>query len=413
MIKAATLYVVIIISLLMAMISISLLSVAFYYRLGNLKKARFDKLSSNMESGLSILLSADYITYDEDLLIDLYEEEKDSILLNKIKWGAFDLNTIKSFELKDTLKRSFLSAVTYTDGTAVYLADEDRPLSVSGETRITGDGELPKSGLKKAYVDGKPYSGKELIRGKIKDSARELPPVDEKRIEELLSYFIITDNGLRYNDKDSIVNSFFNDRKLYKLKIDHEQLSGQKIKGKVVLVSDTTLTLSADLILEDALVFAPGIIVKEGFKGSCQLFARDSISIGKNCNFLYPSFAGVFKTDTSKIQSKVALGENTHFAGILMSYEKKRSELQTIISLAKNCIVTGEVYATGYLKLESPLSVYGKVYAKTFVMEKGTTLYENFLIDIVVNRKLLSKYYLSSPLFKREAQNYEVLKWLN
>lgn len=412
MLKAAALYIVIIMSLMIAVISVSLLSVAFYYRLENQKKARLDRLNANLESGTSILLSAGYDLYDADLPKDLYSDQKDSVILNKIHWGAFELNTVRAFEQKDTLKRAFLSGCSYKDSAAIYLADEDRPLSLSGNTQITGDGELPKSGLKESYVDGKPYAGKELIRGKIRISTRDLPGLDDKLVTELLQHFSLSE-GMSFNIRDSVVNSFFSPVQRYKLKTAQQEISGLKLKGKVVLVSDTILTLDQDMFLENVLIYAPAIIVKEGFKGSCQLFARDSIITGKNCNFLYPSFAGVFKPDQSKAQSKISLGEGTHFSGILFSYEKQRSDLQTMISFGKDCLVKGEVFATGYIKMEAPLTVYGKVYAKRFIMQKASSLYENYLIDVVLNRKLLSKYYLSSPLFKRSGQDNQVLVWLN
>ncbi|WP_158800287.1 hypothetical protein [Pedobacter sp. L105] len=418
MIKAAALYLVIIISLMIAVISASLLSIGFYYRLEHQKKARLDRLNSNLESGTAILLSPSYTMIDTVQHKDLYSDGKDSVLLQSMYWGVFQLNTVKTFELRDTLQHSFLTGLTDNDAAAIYLADEDRPLSLSGDTRITGDGELPKSGLKQSYVDGKSYTGKTLITGKIKVSTRDLPGLEEKQITELIKPFTADASStssarLSLSAKDSVFNSFFNPVLVYQLKASQKEISGIKLKGKVVLISDTTLTLDQDLTLEDVLIYAPAILVKDGFKGSCQLFARDSIIIGKNCDFLYPSFAGVFKPEKGKLQSKIVLGQDSHFAGTLLSYEKTRSDLQTMISLGKGTTVKGEVYATGYIKLEAPVSVYGKVYAKRFLMQKSFSLYENYLIDVVLNRNLLSKYYLSSFLLKNATQDKQVLKWLN
>jgi len=415
MLKAATLYIVLIISLMIAVISISLLSVAFYYRLEHQKKVRQDRLQARLQSGAAILLSANYASAEGDrtaIGTDLYGDQQDSVILNQQHWGVFFVNTLSTQEQKDTLKQSFLSARVYRDSAAIYLADEDRPLSLSGNTQITGDGQLPKSGLKQSYVDGKPYAGKELIKGRIINSTRDVPPVEEKWIEEILKHFEEVP-GIKFNPGDSLVNTFFSPTQIYQLGTSQPQLSGYKLKGNIILVSDTTITLGADLLLEDVQVYAPGIIVEDGFKGSCQLFARDSIVIGKNCVFDYPSFAGVFKAEDSKVQAKVSLGEDCRFSGILLSYEKKRSDLQTMISFAKGCLVKGEVFATGYIKMEAPLTVWGKVYAKRFMMQRSSTLYENYLIDIVLNRKLLNKYYLSSPLFKRGKPDNQVLKWLN
>lgn len=411
MVKAAALYIVVIVSLLIAVISASLLTIAFFYRLEVQKKIRMDKLMTNLESGTAILLSEGFKKYDEEQALDLYGDQKDSLVLSKVRWGVFDLQLVKAFELKDTLKRAFLSGGVFTDQSAIYLADEDRPLSVSGNTQITGDGELPKAGLKQAYVDGRPYEGKELIKGSIKESGRELPLLNTELLDKITTYLKPTE-GMSFEVKDSIIISFFSKPMVYKLRSDQQDINNVKIHGKIILLSDTTINIGSNADLEDVQIYAPAILVESGFKGSCQLFARDSIIVGKECNFLYPSFAGVFKPDSSKIQAKISLDSASHFSGILLGYEENRSDLQTLVSLGKNTLVNGEVYA-GYIKIERTVNVQGKVYANRFVMQTPTTLYENYLIDITLNRKLLSKYYLSSPIFKREKWDQKVLKWLD
>jgi len=419
MIKAAALHIVIIIALVIAIISASLLSVAFFYRLGQQQKARMDRLGSNLKSGTAILLSANYEAADTLAVRDLFEEGTDSVLLFQQQWGAFTMNTVRVFQQQDTLQHSFLSGGSFTNTAAIYLADEDRPLSVSGSTQITGDGELPKSGLKQSYIDGKPYVGKELIKGKITSSSRTLPDLQETVLKTLLEYFPDTAKESKpmpgeqeWKPRDSVANSFYQPQQVHRLKPSHQLLSGITIKGHIVLISDTTLTIASDAKLEDVLVYAPAIIIKDGFKGSCQLFARDSIVTGKNCDFSYPSFAGVFKPAGSKIQAKISLGEGSHFSGILLSYEKERSDLQTLIAIGKNSMVKGEVVATGFISMEAPVTVYGKVYAKRFIMQRSGVRYENYLVDVIINRTLLSKYYLSSPLFKRADQDKHILRWL-
>ena len=402
---------VIIISLLIGMISMTLLTIAFFYKQQEQKKTRLDRLASNMESATAIILGEGFINHDQDMAMDLYGNGQDSVLLNKSTWGVFEMNTIKAFERNDTVKRAFLSANKYIDQTAIYLADEDRPLSLSGDTRITGVGEVPKAGLRKSYVEGKAYSGKELITGEIKNSSRELPLLNEALVNELTTRLENSDT-LQFLEGDSIHNSFFNDTQVYKIRPDEPVLTNIDLKGKIILISDTVLTIKADAILENVQIYAPSIIVVDGFKGSCQLFARDSVVVGKDCDFNYPSFIGVFKPEDGKLQAKIQLGEQTNFSGILFTYEKERSDLQTLISLEKDCLVKGEIYATGYVKLSRPLEVNGKVSAKRFIMQTPATLYENYLIDVVFNRKLLSKYYLSSSLFKREHSEQEILKWL-
>lgn len=424
MIKAGALYMVVIVSLLIAMVSASLLTIAFFYRQEVQKKVRLDKLLVNLESGTAILLSDGFSVDAETRKVDLFEDGRDSLILRKEHWGIYELNTVKAFQLRDTLKRAFLSAVDFDDMNVIYLADEDRPLSVSGTTQITGNGQLPKSGLKQAYVDGKPYAGKALINGEIANSGRHLPALEEPLLQGFMKYLPSReeqqtaekkdlDKGITFDVRDSMGQSFFNEALVYHLSAGQMELGSRKLQGKIILISDTTVQIGADTRLNQVQIYAPAIIVASGFKGNCQLFARDSIIIGQNCVFDYPSFAGVFKTEKQEIQNKISLGEGSRFSGVLLSYEQKRSPLQTIISLGKNCKITGEVFATGYVKLEKTVVVYGKTSAKRFIMQTPSTLYENYLIDITLNRKLLSGYYLSSSIFKQSGRNQKILQWLN
>src|SRR5690606_35636940 len=136
----------------------------------------------------AILLSKDYRNKEEQRM-DLYGEGADSISLQQEKWGLFTLAAIKSFKNQDTLRKAFLiGRETHQDKTVLYLADEDRPLSVSGSARITGETLLPKAGIRQAYVEGRPYSGKELVYGTIKDSDRKLPSLNEEILSGIRSF---------------------------------------------------------------------------------------------------------------------------------------------------------------------------------------------------------------------------------
>ena len=73
----------------------------------------------------------------------------------------------------------------------------------------------------------------------------------------------------------------------------------------------------------------------------------------------------------------------------------------------------GEVYATGFVKMDKPVKIQGKVSCNRFIIQTPTSLYENYLIDIEINRKKRSKYYLGSALFPMKQLQNAILKWLN
>lgn len=411
MLKASALYIAIIVAAIVAIFSASLIATAYFYRWESQKKMRWNRLSDNLTSGVNLALSPDFSFTDTASLIDLYEEQQNSLWIKKEKWGVYEFAAIASFIQQDTLRKAFLSGTENKDSTVVYLSDEDRPLSLSGETKIYGDALLPKAGVKQAYVEGKPFKGKKLIHGKIKDSDRKLPDLQSAIIEDIEKWLGDSLTKVSVLD-DSLTHSFFNPTLVIKINKQNPVISGS-IQGNVIVLCDTVLTIEQTASLQDVRVYARAIQVADKFKGSCQLFARDSIVVGKATVFSYPSCLGIVKKEGSKSQVKIHLGEQSHFSGIIFSYEKERSDLQTMVALGKNSLVTGEVHATGLLKMEKPLIVQGKVSCNRFIIQTPTTLYENYLIDITLDRTKRSKYYLGSGLFEGAAKRMGVLKWLN
>lgn len=410
-IKAGALYFSIVVALFIAIVSASLIMLAAHYRNSYLKEIRYNRLLNNLESGITYVLNEDNRT-ENIRQLDLYGDQLDSIELTKKSWGIFDLAILKTFVQQDTLKRTFLIG-NETDSIALYLSDEDRPLSVSGQTKITGDVLLPKSGIRQSYAEGKPYAGgKQLIyNGKISNSKRTLPNLDEELLKKLKTNLENSNEKLSSFANKDLKVSFLDSTTYLKLP-QYSILSDVSLKGNIVLYADSSITITSSAHLDNVQLYAPVIKVEEGFKGNCQLFARDSIVVANQAVFEYPSVLGVIRTDKSGTQPKIALGNQVRFNGIIFSYEDKRSALQTMISLGKNTKVKGEVYSTGLFKIEKESSVEGKVSCNRFIMQSPVTLYENFLIDVAFNRKARSEYYLSSPLFKAKKQN-KVLKWLN
>ncbi|RQO80234.1 hypothetical protein DBR40_01045 [Pedobacter sp. KBW01] len=412
MLKAGALYFSIIVAFIIAVICASLIMLASHYRGSYLKEVRMARLSRNMDSGIAYVLAESENREQNSLALDLFGDQTDSVLIEQKHWGIFNLATVKSFVLSDTLKQVFLMGQeTTSDAVAMYLSDEDRPLSVSGDTRITGNVEVPKAGMRKSYVDSRPYSGDQLVYGKISDSKRTLGGLESKWIKEIESELDFDPVRLfTLNGGDEQV-SFFDAAKKFNVS-GLSQLTAQ-LSGQVILYSDTTVKVSAMAKLDNTIIYAQSIVVADGFKGNCQLFARDSITVGNGVTLSYPSVLGLVSKEKMVDQAKVTLGKNNRFEGIIFSYEPRRSALQTLVSLGEQTTVQGEVYATGLLKLDKKVKVAGKVSCNRFIMQTPATLYENFLIDVVLNRKARNRMYLSSAIFTGVSENKKILRWEN
>jgi hypothetical protein len=417
MLKASSLYIVIVISFIIAVICSSLIAAAYFYKLSYQKKFRYDKLQNNLQSGINLLLSEKETPYGEVEKISLFDHDADSVITGKLPWGVFDIGTVQAFIQQDTLQKSFMIAknIDSANWVALYLTDEDRPLSVSGQTLIRGNVRIPKSGIRAAYVDGKPYEGDPLfVDGHIYNSERDIPSFGKQRLEQLNTAFTAPGRSIPFPNGDSVLeNSFF--KPTLSLKADGASvIKDTRIKNNIILYADTTLYIDSTARLDHMIIFARSVVFGQGFKGNCQVFARDSVVVGKGSVFTYPSCIGLLPAPDRKtgIPPKVSIGEATKFEGILFCYEKEKPITPAIISFGKKNKITGQIYVQGTVSLKDNVEISGSVACQKFLYQNNSSSYENFLINTRISAKALSPYYLTSDLLPVTGKKKKVLLWL-
>jgi hypothetical protein len=418
MLKGSALYMVIIIALVIAVLCSSLILAAYFFRGQYLIKARYDRLQNNLSSGVHLLLHTKDTAYLQGKTIRLFNNDLDSVRLKTIHWGLYDIGVAEAFQQRDTVFKVFSMAcgIDSPKWAAVYLIDEDRPVSVSGKTSVRGDAFLPKAGVQAAYVDNKAYQGdKRLIIGKTHDSQRKLPPLNQKRLNTLEHLF--NAQGLPAvpnRAPDSLIRSFR--APTYRVKLDKRNpvLRDTYLSGNMIIYSDTLLTIDSTARLNNVLVFAKAILVKSGFRGTCQLFASDSISLERNCRLGYPSCLGIlrYKSPLVGFPPQISIGQNTKVNGAIFTYEKEVSALPATINLGKGAKITGQVYAQHNISTRDSVTIAGSVFTARFVYQTAFTRYENYLINLKIDAGALSRYYLTSDLMPVASNEKKILQWL-
>jgi len=415
MLKASALYIVIIISLVIAVLCSSLIVTAYYYRAEYQKKFRYDQLQNNLSSAINILLTTPDSVYRNEKTFSLFNQDNDSVSLQKTNWGVFDVGVTKAFIQKDTLYKTFFIAHTIDSSkwAALYIADEDRPVSLSGTTMIRGNAYLPKAGVQQAYINNLAYKGdKRLVIGNKYLSTKLLSPLDSKTISRFSDCFKLQGDSLI--PKDSISRSFLKPIKIIDFKKQVVELKNTTIAGNVMLCSDTTVTIDSTATLDNVLVFARSVIVKNGFHGKCQLFATDSISVGKRSDFEYPSCLGIVRSEQPRVnsQAKITLKDSSVFNGLIFTYEKKETDMKPLVTIGKRDTVKGQIYSQGVLELKDKAVINGGVFTKRFLYRTSFTLYENYLINVTLDSKALSPYYLTSEMVPVSAKKKKILQWI-
>jgi cytoskeletal protein CcmA (bactofilin family) len=422
MIRSSALYISLIVSILIVLVCGSMLMIGYTYKMQERKQQRTSVLHSNVASGMEILVLQSFGT-DSLQKLSLFGTGQDSVLLLKKSWGIYESATVKSWIGIDTLKKAFLIGSALTDTLKVlYLADEDRPMSISGKSLIKGTAYLPKSGIKAAYVESSGYNDKTLVYGKIKDSGRALPDPDAalmKNLQDLLSGSLDykeqqkgSTSGRSTDLPDTLTNSFFNPVKRILAGKQALILSGIRASGNVIISSDSLIVVAADASLDGIILAAPQVRIESNFKGNVQVLASDSIMVGDSVTLDYPSALMVLKNDTAKFQAKISVGKNSVISGQLFAWEKERSLLMPIIFIAEHSLIKGEVWSQGYVALSKTSEVRGSVSAIRLMARVSLAIYENYLIDVRLDKSRLPKYYLSSKLLNKPAKRGGLLCWV-
>jgi hypothetical protein len=101
----------------------------------------------------------------------------------------------------------------------------------------------------------------------------------------------------------------------------------------------------------------------------------------------------------------------SNLTGMVVTQASQRSDdfLKTFVDIGKESTITGCLYITGYLSLQG--SVHGSVMTHFFLFRSSSTLYENYLVDGVIDRSLLSGYFASVPVFASSGR-LVVVEWL-
>jgi cytoskeletal protein CcmA (bactofilin family) len=412
MIKASALFYALVISLLAAMLAGSLILSAYFLREETDECMIQSRMQVNALSGITYMLSSnDDVSGVKE--IDLYDSGSDSVMLEKKEWGAYEALLSKAVWHGQEIKAAALagSMMEEKDRYALYLADQDRPLSLAGSTKIVGAAYLPKAGVQRAYIEGQSYSGSQLIYGDVRASNKAIAPLDKALAERLTNIlegkFTGDDSIADVLSCDSLERSFF-DTPVILRSNELVILSGKRFSGQVIIASGTAIVVKKDADLDGVILAAPIIRIEDKFEGAVQVFASDTLRVGKGCRLLYPSVAGIIRTGRSCNNMLLEVVDDAIVKGAVLSWQNKFDIRQSLlVSIAKGTTVTGHVYSTGLLDLKG--KVNGSVTAAKLLLRTPSSVYENHLLNAVIDISKISQQF-GKPV--TAGTNKVVIKWL-
>lgn len=408
----------IVIALILAILCSSLILAGYYNKYNIINAAVNRKLVRNEESVINLLLSDTTIHCNStEEKMDLFGQDEDSVIVRRGTWGLFQFASVFSFQTRFKREKSFFygTAVPGFMDACLYLADHQKPVSLIGNTKLKGNAYLSKAGIKPGYIDQRGFNFSSLIEGKIKNSYSDLPAINQNMFAcllPLLSQAKSTSESkgdINVDEGDSIIQHF-RDTALYIFRPEKIILRDISLKGQIIISSTDLIEVSASANLEDVILVAPRIRFHSQFEGTVQAIASDSLILEAGCVLNYPSSLVLIKQTTREIQNVLKIAENCTIRGTVVVYTDQKDIFKSYVETGDNTKIEGIMYTSGYLFLRG--EVDGIVLTDYFIYKSPSTIYENHLVDVELNRNKLSPYFAGATIFDNTSPK-KVIKWLH
>lgn len=411
--EASALYYVLFIGMICALVSASLLTLAHLFKMEDLGIERKGLVLVDFQSAVNILLADPPCGLGESVVMGLFDHQRENIRISRTHWGLFEVAQVSAFQGTDTITKTYFvgQCSAPNERVAFYLEDRNRPLSLCGKTLIEGTCYLPKAGVKRAYIEGQTFHGEHLIHGSAHKNSEPLPEllISDTTLDRLYASFTDEASGIEgevLNDRERVS---FNAPSVM-VHLNTPTLKDVQWSGKVMLVSKDRLVIEASAQLKDVIVVAPCIRFEQGFKGSGQFFATDSIILEEAVHLRYPSVAMIRKQSLDG-NARVRLEPGSRLEGMAALIEgSSRRNSQSLIEVHGDATVEGLIYTNAGMDHQG--MVHGSVYTNRFLLSTPSSVYENHLLNATISSEQLHDRF-AFPAFVESNGKRALMQWVN
>lgn len=313
----------------------------------------------NLESSLTLYCHDSTLIsrLSEDNTLQLYDNKESSeVQITITPFGLYEIVNVSSDGGKFYKSAIVGSANMGYSNATFYLADNDRPLSITGNSNLFGEVYIPKFGVGYNQMQSQFFSGEKIEKENIKVSEKELPET-------------ITREPLDF--------------------------------------ADELIVISKDMFLEDTIIVAKSIVVENGFIGTVQLMACDTVMIESGVTLKYPS--GIYLSGENP-DRYIEINEKSQISGYVViekcdtKSQRPRANFQQDIKSE----VKGVVYINGIAQMQGVTT--GKVFCDEVSLFTPQGIYQNTIYNLTV----IENNEIASPiLIKNAPYERRIIKWLN
>ncbi len=311
----------------------------------------------------------------------LYEDQPSSSVCFDIKaWGLYELVCINTINKKYHSIRLLGKEQDCDKEVALWVCNRDMPLSLGGNTEIDGAVFAPMNGINNIQLGGNLFSGKQIEDCNISISGKDLPDVDSsyiRRIDSLSKWKEISPLPLK-------IEQYYSFEKETSSFLLPKTTEGLILRGNLILYADE-VTISSESQLSDVILVARKVIVEDGFIGSLQILASDTVIVKNNVKLRYPS--GIYlRGNVGK--TYLNIGQQSCLEGYAIVFGSiERGAKLTVDSNYRqesSAILRGLLYVDGIADMNG--TFYGAVYVKECYYLPENGIYAGTLYNVKIKR---------------------------
>lgn len=417
-IKAGALQMTIFISVVIALLLTAFILFVHLQKKLNIQHDFIVEMVQDADIGIRQYLTHPMTVGDISLLMQDSFDYK-SVELHSEYWGLFE-KVISTAKIKNGQfqKVALIGGAQPRDQrTALYLEDNNNSLILIGNTKIEGLAYLPQKGVKRGSVLGKSYYGEELIYGPRKKSFR-LPKLNSKVLSHVSTLFgieetIDNERLLDISSHQTYSNSFLKPTQLV-FSPSEIQLSQIKIKGNIIVKSNSKITIDSTAKLADVILIAPEIEILKNVSGNFQAIASQSITIRQDAILEYPSAILMIEdqqkrnNNTPYSTPEIHIEKGVDIKGVVILNGKENENKSKVnIDIKEGATIIGELYCNQNLNLSG--QVIGSVFTHNFIMKQSDYVFQNHIYNGQINIDKLPLQYVGLPFIESKKG---VLQWL-
>ena len=330
------------------------------------------------------------------------DDPRSEVTLSRGMWGLYELIKGSADDGKIREARLMGCVAESPKRAALYVCDNQRAFTLAGKSNIKGTIYLPESGLLYGQVQSDFYSGERLPEQQIRRASERFPSLSLAIVSALKELFAeINTTGAMVVDE--LQNGFFEPP----IRLRAENLSGVRLYGHILIGSTERIVIDSTARLEDVLIVAPEVIIREGFSGSLQIIATDTVRIERHVRLKYPS--GIVVAEGTA-DSYVEIAENSEVNGYMVfrTASETPPEKRTPHYLQQESSrVRGLVWVDGIAQ------VHGIVTGSLYVNQANYYSPQGYYMNLLYNASIYRSEAMPFPLWMQSDYQRKTAKWLD